>query len=321
MRCHHTGECVWYPRNMIFRYEYKGGVWIDLEKPTGEEIREIAQEFSINRRIETEMLAPTPMPLVVDGGTSTLLILHFPSQGSEEGETENQEIDFVVGAHFIVTVRYEVIAPLHHLKKLFETRDLVTGHESITTDVLLEVLFAHLYAAVRDHTNHITNCLERIERDMFDGHERKTVRAISGISRSFLHLEAALANQEGPLSRFLRSHTLLEFFGETFADRAERILAERAQVMRLVNTHRAVATEMRETNTALLEARQNEIMKTLTVVTFIFLPAELITLVFGMGVLGTPLAQNTNAFWIIVGSVTALGMIITLLLAKKRWIF
>jgi len=307
--------------HMLFRYEYQGGVWIDLEQPTEDELREVVKEFSINERLEKEMFSPTPTPLVIDGGNTILLELHFPTQEDESGETNSQEVDFVVGNHFIITVRYEIVAPLHHLKKLFETRDLVTGHESITTDVLLEVLFAHLFAAVRDRSNHITDQLRRVERDMFDGRERATVRSISNISRAFLHLEADLASQEEPLNRFLRAHTLRDFFDESFNERAERILAERVQVMNLIKTHRAVAIEMRETNTALLESRQNEIMKTLTVITFIFLPLELITFVFGMRLLGMPLEQNPNGFWIVIGSMFTIGMLITIILAKKRWIF
>ncbi|MFA4846282.1 MAG: CorA family divalent cation transporter [Patescibacteria group bacterium] len=262
---------------MLFRYQYKNGVWVDLEKPTEDEIRTIVKEFSINERLEKELLSPTPTPLIIDDGTSALLELHFPTQGAETGETENQEIDFIVGNHFIVTVRYEVIAPIHHLKKLFETRDMVTGHESITTDVLLEILFAHLYAAVHDHTNHLSSCLERIEQDMFNGCERKTVRRISDISRAFLHMEASLANQEEPLNQFLKANTFRDFFGPSFVERTERIMAERAQAMRLVKTFRAVATEMRETNSALLESHQNEIMKTLAVLTVI---AELLVVSF-----------------------------------------
>ncbi len=305
---------------MIFRYKYRGGTWIDLEQPTEEEIREISREFSINERIEKEMLSPTPMPLVIDGDTNALLILHFPAQGAEEVETKSQEIDFVVGADFIVTTRYEVIAPVHHLKKLFETRNLVTGHESITTDVLLEILFAHLYSSVRDHTNHITKYLESIEKEMFDGHERTTVRAVSNISRAFLHLESELANQEEPLIRFLRAHTIREFFNDSFSERAERILEERSQVMRLVRTHRAVAIEMRETNSALLESRQNEIMKTLTVITFSMLPLELITLIFGMGMPGTPFERNPQAFWIVMALMVITVACTIFFLIKKRWL-
>lgn len=306
---------------MLFRYEYQNGVWVDCEQPTEDEIRQIAHEFSINERIERELLSPTPTPLVLDGSGHALAVLHFPAQDTEHDQMENQEIDVVVGARFIITVRYEVIAPLHRLKKILEARNLVAGHESITTDVLLETLFAHLYASTRDHTDHLTDRLARVEREMFDGHERMTVRAISNISRGFLHVEAALANQEEPLQRFLQARTLRDFFDMSFDGRAERILAERAQVMRLVRTHRAVATEMRETNIALLEARQNQIMKTLTTITVLVLPLELIAFIFGMHARGAPFENTANAFWIIMGLMLGAVALMTIFFARKRWIF
>ncbi|MBU6490617.1 hypothetical protein KGQ25_00420 [Patescibacteria group bacterium] len=306
---------------MLFRYEHRDGVWVDLEQPSEDEVREIAREFSISERIETELLSPTPAPLVAGDVDMAFLVLHFPAQGMQEGETKSQEIDFIVGNHFILTVRYEVIAPLHHLKKMLETQQLVTEHAPITTDVLLEILFAHLYTAVRDHTNHVANNLVRVERIMFDGRERETVRSISSISREFLHLEAALASQEEPLGRFLKTLVRREFFGNSFAERAERVIAERTQVEHLIKTHRAVAAELRETNSVLLETRQNEIMKTLTIVTFIMLPLELIAFVFGMHAQGTPLEQNPNAFWIIISFMFAMVGIMTVFFAGKRWIF
>ncbi len=309
-----------YSKTMIFRHEYRGGVWVDLEQPTEEEIRQIAQEFGISERIEKEVLSPTPVPLVAVEGDMTLLILHFPAHGEDDGEDDNQEVDFIIGTKFIVTVRYEIVAPLYHLKKLLETRELVDGKDQMTTDMLIEILFAHLYASVRDHTNHIAGRLDKLERDMFDGHERNTIRSISNVSREFLHIEAALANQEEPLSRFLKLLSTEKGFGDAFAERAERMLAERVQVAHLIKTYRAVATELRETNLALVESRQNEIMKMFTVITFIFLPMELITFVFGMHALGTPLEQNPNAFWIITGTMVTIGLLVSLFVARKRWL-
>ena len=312
---------------MVFRYKYQDGVWVDLEQPTEEEIREVMREFSIGERIGRELFSPTPSPLVTIDSTAALLVIHFPAQDAEKGGMENQEIDFIIGEHFIVTLHHQVIAPLYHLKKLLETRELVTGlsiqteNDIITTEVLFEIFFAHLYDSVRDYTNHIASRLSHVEQEMFSGNERKTVRLISDISREFLHLEAALANQEEPLGHFLDALKQSDFFTASFTERAKRILSERSHVSRLITTHRAVATEMRETNIALLEARQNEIMKTLTVVTFIFLPIELVTFVFGMGALGTPLTQNPNAFWIIVSIMLGVGGFMTLILTKKRWLF
>ncbi|MDO8593412.1 MAG: CorA family divalent cation transporter [bacterium] len=305
---------------MIFRHEYLDGVWVDIEQPSADDIQEITREFSISERLERELLSPTSVPTVADDEGMALLVLHFPTQGVADGETKIQEIDFVVGKKFILTVRYEIVAPLHHLKKLLEAQELVNGKSSITTDVLLEVLFAHLYTSMRDHTNHIANNLERVEKEMFDGRERTTVRSISNISREFLHMEAALANQEESLGHFLDALDQYKFFGPSFAERSARIQGERTHVSRIVKTHRAIATEMRETNIAILGARQNEIMKTLTIVNFIFLPLGLISWTFSMRTEGMPIIDSPNAFWIVLSIMMVVTLLLTTFFIKRRWL-
>lgn len=305
---------------MLFRYEYHGGVWVDLEHPTEDEVRRIAQEFSIGERLEMELFSPTPSPLVANDDGMTFMVLNFPSHGASDGEIRDQEIDFVVGKKFVITVRYEVVEPLHRLQKLLEAQRLISLDDALTTDVLLEILFAHLYTSVRDHTSHVANRLAHIERDMFNGLERKTVRMISNISREFLHIEASLANQEEPLNRFLKSIVARGSFGASFPERAERVNAERAQVAHLVKTYRAVASELRETNTSLLEARQNEIMKTLTIVNFIFLPLGLISWTFSMRTEGMPIIASPNAFWIVLAIMLGVTVLLTAFFIKKRWL-
>ncbi len=78
---------------MIFRHEYKGGVWVDLEQPSENDIRQVAEEFSIGEHIEKELLYPTPMPLVSGDENMALLVLHFPTHGINDGETKSQEVD------------------------------------------------------------------------------------------------------------------------------------------------------------------------------------------------------------------------------------
>ena len=305
---------------MIFRYKYRGGEWVDLENPTEEEVHRVAHECGINERFETELFSPTPAPLVASDGGMTFIALHFPAQGPTDGETLDQEVDFVISDSFIVTARYEVVDPLHRLRKTLETQHLISPHDAMTTDVLLEILFAHLYTSVRDHINSISSRLTRIEQDMFSGHERTTVRSISNISREFLHIEAALANQEGPFARFLKALSVRGSFGASFAERTERMLAERAQVARLVTTYRAVATELRETNASLFEARQNEIMKTLTIVNFIFLPLGLISWTFSMRTEGMPIISSPNAFWIVLSMMLGVTVILNAFFVKRRWL-
>lgn len=305
---------------MMYRYKYTGGVWVDLEQPTGDEIRQVAREFSISERIEAELLSPTLTPMVAGDTHAEFLILHFPARGSADGETKSQEIDFIVGNSFIITVRYEVVISLHRLKKIMETEAFIAEGASMSTDMLLEILFAHLYTAIRDHASHSANKLSRVEHEMFQGRGRDTVRAISDVNREFLHLEASLANQEEPLARFLRSLEARNLFGPSFAERLARILSERTHVAHLIRTHRAVATELREANSDLLSARQNEIIKTLTVVNSIFLPLGLISWIFAMRTEGMPIIDSPNAFWIVIAIMLGISAITTITFARKSWI-
>jgi len=305
---------------MLSRYTYHGGVWVDLEHPTEDEIRAITKEFGVSERLEVELFSPSPSPVVAGDGGAAFLILHFPTHGTEDGEIRDQEVDFIIGSSFIITVRYEVVEPIHRLQKLLQTEQLITPKDSMTTDVLLEILFAHLYTSVRNHTTHISEHLAHIEHEMFSGHEHATVRLISSVSRELLHIEAALANQEEPLNRFLKGLSARGFFGVSFNERAERMLAEHMQVARLITTYRAVATELRETNSSLLEAKQNEIMKTLTVITFSVMPLELIALIFGMHAPGTPLEQDPHAFLIILALMIGTGGIMMAFFARRHWL-
>ena len=106
-----------------------------------------------------------------------------------------------------------------------------------------------------------------------------------------------------------------------FAPRAERIRAERANVARAVKTYRAIASELRETNIALLGARQNEIMKTLTTVNFILLPLGLISWIFAMRTRGMPLVDSPNAFWLVLALMLGVAALLTAFFVKRRWLF
>lgn len=304
---------------MISRYENQGTHWIDIEQPSPGEIRTIAREFSIGPRIEAELAAPTPYPLVAGDEEHVLLVLHFPGIPGEHGAAKRQEIDFVIGKNFILTIRYEVVAPLHRLKKILETNDLVGEGVHLSTDVLLEILFAHLFESIRDHVNHIAGRLTRVERDVFDGLERDVVERLSHVSREFLHLEATVASHEEPLTRFLHTLERRRFFGPSFVERSARIRGENSQLMRLISTHRSLASELRESNDALISTKQNEAIRTLAAITVLIMPAELIIFIFDMGVPGAPLAEHPNAFWVILGIMAVVVATLYIIFARKRW--
>jgi len=66
--------------------------------------------------------------------------------------------------------------------------------------------------------------------------------------------------------------------------------------------------------------RTNDIMRTLTVLTAIFLPLNLITGIFGMNFVAEPLLNTPGGFWIATGGMVVLGSGMALVFWRKRYL-
>jgi len=305
---------------MITRHERGKTVWVDLESPTREELSEVIREFGIDGRIEEEILSPTPYPLSIAFPGYAYLILHFPTSCAEEG-ARAQEMDFIVGKHFLITARYEHIDCIHNLHKVFEAEELLeTGARHVPIASLLERVMDRMYAAISGEIERQGDRLERIERDIFSGKERQTVRRISETGRVLLRFETALARHKEPLEGFLATLAAPTFLGVSFDEHAAHIEAKRVHVAALVASYRAVAQELRTTNDSLLSSSQNQVMKNLTVMSFLALPLTLLASIFGMNAVNMPIVESEHGFLAILGLMAATSLILFTFFRLKKWL-
>ena len=66
--------------------------------------------------------------------------------------------------------------------------------------------------------------------------------------------------------------------------------------------------------------RTNAIMRTLTVLTAIFMPLNLVTGFFGMNFEGLPLIHSAVGFWVIFGAMLVLGLSLSVFFWRKRYL-
>lgn len=293
--------------------------WIDLESPTREELHSVMSEFEVDSRIEEEIVSPTPYPLVATFPNYVYMILHFPTADPTCG-TRNQEVDIIMGKQFLITVRYELVDCIHSLHKAFEAEDLLGEGGEQDPGRLLERVMRHLYSSMRTEIEQVAIALDHIERDIFSGKERATVRAISDVGRVLLRFDTALARHEEPLSAFLEELQLPAFFGKKLTTSAAHIEAERDHVAALVASYRAVARELRNTNDSLLSTSQNDVMRIFTVITVAFLPLTLIAGIFGMHTEHEPIIGQPHDFLIIMFLMVLVEIVLLLFLRFKRWL-
>ena len=71
---------------------------------------------------------------------------------------------------------------------------------------------------------------------------------------------------------------------------------------------------------AAMAHRTSEVMRTLTVITALFMPLTLITGIFGMNFVKMPMLDNTQGFWIIMGSMLVLVVLLLGYFRSKRYL-
>lgn len=308
---------------MLTRYTQHQLTWIDLVAPTPSEVRALMKEFELDPLIAEELLMPSFKPKVERRGDAIYVILHFPTLrvGAPSGgasQRPEQEVDFIVGKHFLITTRYETIDPLHSFAKAFEVNSVLGRGGASHGGHLFAAMVRKLYEALSAECDNVHRHLQDIEERIFSGDERRMVLELSHTGRTIHDFRQSLLPHKEMLDSL--EPTAARFFGAEYAFYARELMGVYQRVERsLVNLYDSLQ-ELRETNNSLLNTKQNEIMKTLTVLAFLFLPLTFITGLFGMNTVNDPIIGSGGDFWILAGMMLALAVCFFIYFKHKRWL-
>lgn len=303
---------------MIKKYEYKNVVWIDLELPTHDEVRQIMDEHNIDPTVAEELLVPSLKPKVDLYSNCIYVILHFPTLKSGSPQ-RNQEIDFIIGKNFIITSRYETIDSIHQFSKVFEVNSILDRsnmgeHAGFIFFYMIRTIYRHLI----DQLDAVKSSLTMVEDKIFKGEEREMVVELSKVGRTLLDFKDATGVHESVLDSLVIAGR--KFFGQDFDYYLQSIVSEYYKVHTQIQGSKEFLDELRVTNDSLLNTKQNEIMKTLTIMAFIFLPLSLFAGLFGMNSEYLPLIGGPFGFWKVILGMAILGSLIFTFFKYKKWL-
>lgn len=303
---------------MISRNKYRDLTWIDCERPSHEEIRALMEEYDIHPIVADELLTPSLRPKVDHYENFIYLILHFPAiRHSHSNAT--QEVDFIIGKKFIITVRYELLDPLHKFSKVFEVNSILDKSDiGEHAGFLFFYMIRKIYSSLQHELSIIAESLKDVEDRIFGGEERAMVETLSNIHRDLLAFHRALRLHKPVLNSL--GIACEEFYGREFRHYTDNIVGEYYKVEELLEDQREILSDLRVTNDSLLTTKTNEIMKVLTITTFSILPASLLGAVFGMSAEGTPIKNGPFGFWIIVGMMLTMILVTFLFFRTRKWL-
>lgn len=304
---------------MQTRFEQGGLVWVDLDSPTREEVRDAVEHFGIDLLVGEELLLPSTKPRIDFHHNYIYTVLHFPALRHSH-KTREQEIDFVIGRNFLVTAHYDTVDPLHKFSKIFEVNSIleksIVGHHA---GFLFFYMLKNLYKAVEHEIEYVRHDLLTIEEHVFTGHEEvEMVKAISRSASDLLNLRQTIEPHREVL-RTLESDGG-KFFGEDFSPNLRALANEYYRVHNHIMRHTDSLHELRETNNSLLSTKENETMRVLTIMALLTFPLSLIVAILQIDTVHNPVRGLPYDFWIILGAVVLAGAGMITYFRHKKWL-
>lgn len=308
---------------MIHTFEYKNTTWLDIENPTKDDVEHAIGIFGIDRHTAHELVSPSNSPEVQFYKEYLYIVLHFPSfrggKRTDANDSPVQEIDFVISKKGLLTARFDHIDVLHHVAKQLEAEAIVQKEDAANTpSYIFFRLIRELYTTLSKELSYIDTWTNEVESKIFKGHEHDMVAAISRMSRTLIDLERTLAQHKDVLETLKQYGARL--FGEYFEYHVQAVLDEHAKIHHMIDTHRSVVSELRETNNSLLSLKQNETAKVIAVLALIAVPMSLIVSIFQIETKSRPIIGADYDFWILIGIVLAVGLAAVGFFKYKKWL-
>jgi magnesium transporter len=304
---------------MITRYIHGEITWVDVESPTKEEVQTLAHEFNLHPLVASELHAPSMRPKVDMYGEALYLILHFPALRHTHTKGGRQEIDFIIGKKYLLTVHYDTIDTMHKFSKEFEVNSLLDKHKiGDHAGFLFFYMIKKLYRSLEHELESIETRLRTAESKVFKGEEDKMVEVLSKINRDLLDFKQAIRPHAEVLKAF--ETISIKFFGDEFTFYVRSIFGEYYKVANMLESHKEMLVDLRETNDSLLTTKTSLIMKRLTFVSFATFPPMLIAGIFGMNATHTPLMGGANDFLWIMGIMLLITSSIIGFFFYKKWL-
>lgn len=254
-------------------------LWVDFEGEPAETCEPILrQTFGFHPLAIDDALAETHVPKIDDWETYIYVALHavvFDRQ--DGGHIDTTELDAFLGKNLLVTHHDAKITAVDRIwnRCVKDGRLIGDGGDHVLYLIVDELVTAYLQVF-----EDMDDALDILEGQIFDAPTSATLESIFKIKRAILNLRRVLAPQREVINRLARDDYAV-------IDPRDRIYFRDVydHLVRLYDINESMRDQVGgalDTYLSVINNKMNDIMKTLTIITTLFMPISFVTGFFGM---------------------------------------
>ena len=167
--------------------------------------------------------------------------------------------------------------------------------------------------------DHLGEDIEIIEDNILAGQEKEMVMETLLVKRNITNFRKIMQSHKTVIKKLIQTNN--EFFPKIGMTRYYHDLMDTTKdIWEILNTERETIDAIYETNESALSFRLNDIIKTLTIFSVVVFPLTLFAAIFGMNTQNFPIIGHKYDFWIIIGIMFLLTILMFMYFKKKKWL-
>jgi magnesium transporter len=295
-----------------------GLIWVDFCGEPNETCEPILREtFGFHPLAVEDALQQTNLPKVDDWGEYLYIVLD--ALDFSKGELKQIELDVFLGKSYLVTHHDD---PIPALDRAWEACQRDERHVHDGADHLLYRLVDYVVAAYLPIVEQMDREIDEIEDRLFVAPSSNTVERLFALKRALLAMRRTITPQREVLNKLARDDYRV-------VDRRDRIFF-RDVYDALVRLHdlnesmRDLVGGALDTYLSVVNNRMNEVMKTLTVITTLFMPLSFVAGFFGMNFFlpDVPISEwmARPIFYIVLSIMFVLPLLMHFWMRRRGWV-
>jgi len=291
--------------------------WIDLDKPTVEELSGIGEALGLNSEALEDCLEGEQRPRLDEFEDHIFLLLYGMVGPKESDAVGPRQLTAFCGRNYLITAHVAPLRTIQNMKKRCERRPDRVLSEGI--DALLHSIIdgmADVYVGLADQYEERVDELE--DRSLEPDVEQDVLQEAVAFRKELVGLRHLALSQRELLTPL--SSGDCDYVSDSLGVRFSHVRDHLTKVIELIDSQRERLSMVRDNYHTALANRTNEIMKTLTLFATLVLPLSLIAGVYGMNVELWPPADSPSSFYIILVGMAAAAALLLYYFRRKYWI-
>jgi magnesium transporter len=298
--------------------------WITVDLPSKKEIEELGNQFGFFEKEDLkDCLPPCQRPKLTEREKYVFMILQFPVYNRNTGNIEPSEVDFFIGADFIVTIYSENLLPMKELVEKYEKNEKMQKiYQEKNPSVLCHEILSTLLHYCFPMLSHISQDIDAVEKNIFNFNHNKidTIREIMRIKRNIVAFRKTMQAHKSIISKLVERSKKL-FATYKLEMYYSNLINHTKDIWDFLANYKDTIDALYETHESLVSHRLNQIIKTLTIFSVIVFPLTLLSAIFGMNTINSmPFVNSPYDFWYIIGIMLVGMFFMVFFFKKKKWL-